>query len=193
MKQFTCPARDLNRDGARPHSGGMTNPTHSARRPRGATLLLAAILAGSLAACGGDAGPAEVVANHPWIHAPTAEDQGAVVLPPFLVYRVSAERRAEAVQELAQEPYVQISPGMASHFTGSQVQVPAEMRPFLIRGLTAGKSEITVVQSLHGLWVKVTGSDLAHLEQQPLVVLVDPTPSDIFVTVEPRRAPAAAP
>lgn len=193
MKQFTCPARDLNRDGAHPHSGAMTNPTHSARRPCGRTLLLAAILAGSLAACGGDAGPAEVAASHPWIHAPTAEDQGAVVLPPFLVYRVSAERRAEAVQELAQEPYVQISPGMASHFTGSQVQVPAEMRPFLIRGLTAGKSEITVVQSLHGLWVKVTGSDLAHLEQQPLVVLVDPTPNDIFVTVEPRRAPAAAP
>ncbi|MBX9609588.1 MAG: hypothetical protein K2Y51_25490 [Gammaproteobacteria bacterium] len=172
----------------------MNHPRHFTTRPRGGTLLLAAILAGSLAACGGDdAGPAAVAVSHPWIHAPTAEDQGAVVLPPFLVYRVSAERRAEAVQELAQEPYVQISPGMASHFTGSEVQVPAEMRPFLIRGLTAGKSEITVVQSLHGLWVKVTGSDLAHLEQQPLVVLVDPTPNDIFVTVEPRRAPAAAP
>lgn len=171
----------------------MKRPRHDSTRPRGATTLLAAVLAGLLTACGGDAGPAEVAASHPWLHAPAAEDPGAVVLPPFLVYRVSAEHRAEAVQELAQEPYVQISPGMASHFTGSQVQVPAEMRPFLIRGLIAGKSEITVVQSVHGLWVKVTGSNLAHLEQQPLVVLVDPTPNDIFVTVEPRRAPATAP
>lgn len=84
---------------------------------------------------------------------------------------------------------MQVSPGVAAYYTGSQVQVPAEMRSFLIRGVVAGKSEIHVVQSLYGLWVKVIGSDLAHPVAQPLVVMVDPTPIDIFVTVEPRPAP----
>lgn len=152
--------------------------------------LLATLLA-LLAACGGDgAAPAAVAAAHPWIHAPTASDPKAIALPPFLVYRVSAAHVAEAVAELEKEPYIQISPNMASHYTGAQVQVPAEMRPFLIRGLTAGKSDISVEQSLYGLWVRVAGSDPAHPQAQPLVVMVDPTPIDIFVTVEPRTASA---
>lgn len=137
-----------------------------------------------LGACGESGGPQAVAASHPWIHPPTVEDKKAVNLPPFLVYRVHAEVLSESIAELENEPYVQISPAMASHFTKSDVHVPAEMRPFLIRALVGGETDITVVQSMQGLWVKATGSDVTQPVQQPLVVLIDPTPIDIFVTLE---------
>ncbi len=140
-----------------------------------------------LAGCGQPHAPQTVVASHPWIHPPTVEDNKAVHLPPFLVYRVHPELLKEAIAELDKEPYIQISPAVASHYTKTDVRVPAEMRPFLIRGLVGGQTDITVVQSMQGLWVKASGSDVAHPTQQPLVVLIDPTPIDIFVTLEAKH------
>ena len=137
-------------------------------------------------ACGKSGSPQTVAASHPWLHPPTVEDKKAVNLPPFLVYRVHAELLSESIAELEKEPYIQISPAMAAHFTKSDLRVPAEMRPFLIRGLVGGETDITVVQSMQGLWVKAVGSDVARPVQQPLVVLIDPTPIDIFVTLEPK-------
>lgn len=139
-----------------------------------------------LSACSQEHAAESAAANHPWIHPPTVEDKNAVNLPPFLVYRVHPDALKETLAELEKEPYMQISPSMASHYTKSDVHVPAEMRPFLIRGLVGGQTDITVVQSMQGLWVKATGSDVAHPAQQPLVVLVDPTPIDIFVTLGPK-------
>lgn len=136
-----------------------------------------------LAGCGGAEQP--VAVDHPWIHPPDVLDPKAVTLPPFLVYRVDATALAEARAELEKEPYIQISPAMASHFVRREVTIPAEMRAFLIRGLDTGSSKIAVVQSMQGLWVKVSGGDLKRLDYQPLVVLVDPTPGDIYVTAEP--------
>jgi len=149
-------------------------------------LTMAVLAVVLLAGCGKSAVPEAITASHPWVHPPTVEDKKAVNLPPFLVYRVHPEVLKETIAELDKEPYVQISPAMASHFTKSDVHVPAEMRPFLIRGLVGGETDITVVQSMQGLWVKATGSDVAHPVQQPLVVLIDPTPIDIFVTLEPK-------
>ena len=146
-------------------------------------LVLGAIL---LAACEQAHDKARVVVKHEWLHAPTVEDKKAITLPPFLVYRVPAAVLKESIAELDKEPYIQISPAMAAHFTNTDVRVPAEMRPFLIRGLVGGETDITVIQSMQGLWVKAVGSDVAHPTQQPLVVLVDPTPVDIFVTLEPK-------
>ena len=145
-------------------------------------LMLAALLGG----CGPQQGAHTVTASDPWIHPPTVEDKKAVNLPPFLVYRVHPDMLKEAVAELAKEPYVQISPAIAARYTKTDAHVPMEMRPFLLRGLTGGQTDITVVQSMQGLWVKATGSDVAHPVQQPLVVMVDPTPIDIFVTLEPK-------
>lgn len=140
----------------------------------------------ALAGCSKSMDAQQAAVNHPWIHPPTVEDPKAVHLPPFLVYRVHPDVLKEAIAELEREPYIQISPSMASHYTKSDVRVPAEMRPFLIRGLVGGATDITVVQSMQGLWVKAQGSDIAHPTQQPLVVLIDPTPIDIFVTLEPK-------
>lgn len=60
-------------------------------RPSGATRLrLGALLVVLLAGCGGGTGgKAAVSVQHPWIHPPTANDPKAIVLPPFLVYRVA--------------------------------------------------------------------------------------------------------
>ena len=147
-------------------------------------LLLASAL---LAGCEQGSGPSRKTATHPWLHPPTVEDKKALTLPAFLVYRVHAGALEEALAELETEPYIQLSPAMASHYTNTDVRVPAEMRPFLIRGITGGQTDISVVQSMQGLWVKATGSDIAHPSAQPVVVLVDPTPMDIFVTLDPRE------
>ncbi|MBK6658374.1 MAG: hypothetical protein IPG43_09640 [Proteobacteria bacterium] len=148
------------------------------------TFLLA--LATLLVGCGAPHDTPTVTVSDAWIHPPTVEDPKAVKLPPFLVYRVHADMLKETATELAKEPYIQISPAIASRYTKSDVHVPMEMRPFLIRGLVGGATDITVVQSMQGLWVKAVGSDVAHPVRQPLVVLVDPTPIDIFVTLEPK-------
>lgn len=163
----------------------MHTPTSS--RTAGRCWLAVALGTLLLAGCGKATTPQAVAASHPWIHPPTVEDKKAVILPAFLVYRVHADLLQEAVAELEHEPYIQISPSMASHYTKTDVHVSAEMRPFLIRGVTAGASEISVVQSMQGLWVRVRGPDLEHLSYQPLVVLIDPTPIDVFVTVEAKH------
>ena len=132
-----------------------------------------------------DGGKQVATAQHPWINPPTTVDEKAVALPAWLIYRVHPQVLQEAVAELETEPYLQISPSMAAHYTQSEVRVPAEMRPFLVRGLAADNAQSTVIQSMLGLWIRVVGGDPAKLTYQPLVVLVDPTPVEIYVTVEP--------
>ncbi len=147
--------------------------------------VMAALALLTFVGCGGqdEAGSAPA---HPWVTAAPPADEDAVVLPGWLVHPLAPERRAEAVAELADEPYVQISPGTASHYVGRDVGVPAEMRPFLIRAVApAGAlAELAVVQSRNGLWARVRAPAAGALEAAPVVVLVDPTPRDIFVTLE---------
>lgn len=156
------------------------------------TSVFVLILVGLVAGCGEQspvAGAAVTTAAHPWVNPPREIDPKAVTLPPFLVYRVDARVIAEAEAELVEQGYVQLSPNLASHFLQQEVVVPMEMRPFLIRALDVDGAEITVVQSLQGLWARTIGG-VGAARQQPLVVMVDPTPVEIFVTVEPRAAAA---
>ncbi len=145
----------------------------------GGLILIAAL---GLGACS-EQGHERAAVMHPWINAPQTVDDEAVVLAPFLVYRVDGERLAECVDMLKNEPYIQISPAMASYYTGSEVRVPAEMRPFLVRAVATPDASITVVQSMNGLWMKAAGGTGVP-GFTPLVVLVDPTPREIYVTVE---------
>ncbi len=136
----------------------------------------------ALAACDGGSG-ARLGPQHPWISPPRGDDDKAVTLPAWLTYRVAGSVLDEAVAMLADEPWIQMSPAMANHFAGVEVRVPAEMRPFLVRGVAPPGAEFSVVQSMSGLWVRAAGGEGA-LQHAPLVVLVDPTPREIFVTVE---------
>jgi hypothetical protein len=149
--------------------------------------LLGALAMGGVMLLGGcgDDEASVAAAVHPWINPPRAVDDQAVMLSPWLIHPVAPAVLDEVVAELETEPYIQISPSMASYYTQTDMQVPAEMRPFLVRGLDAGNSEITVVQSTLGLWIKAVGGDGSAIRPRPLVVLIDPTPVEIFVTVEP--------
>lgn len=141
-----------------------------------------------LAACGEQtpvAGSAADAVAHAWVNPPRERDPKAVTLPPFLVYRVDPKVIDEATTELTEQGYVQLSPNLASHYVQQEVVVPMEMRPFLIRALDVDGAEISVVQSLQGLWARTIGG-VGAARRQPLVVMVDPTPVEIFVTVEPR-------
>ncbi|MEX2482783.1 MAG: hypothetical protein WD928_18155 [Gammaproteobacteria bacterium] len=138
----------------------------------------------ALAGCG-DADVAPVADNaETWLHAPQATDRAAVELPAWLVYPVAEPVLDEAIAELAGEPYVQLSPHMASRYAGQEVRVPAEMRPFLVRAVAPPGATVTVVQSNTGLWLRARGGDTTRAHRAPRVVLVDPTPVEIFVTVE---------
>lgn len=147
---------------------------------RGGFLL---VLSALLLACG-DGGASIETAEHPWLNPPPAPIEGAVDAPPWSVFPVADTALAEAVSELETEPYIQISPGMASHFAGQEVRVPAEMRPFLVRGLMPPGARLSVVQFAGGLWLKASGGEPAAAVASPRVVLVDPTPRDIFITLE---------
>ena len=123
------------------------------------------------------------VSAHPWVKAPVAGDDRAVTLPAWLIYPVDAARLDEAVRELAAEPYIQLSPGLARHYTGTEVRVPAEMRPFLVRAVAAPDATVTVIQSMAGLWMRAARTGQVATAA-PRVVLLDPTPREIFITVE---------
>ena len=121
--------------------------------------------------------------SHPWLKPRPVTEEKSLALPPFLIYRVTDAVRAETIELLQTEPYIQISPSMASHYTGQEVRVPAEMRPFLIRGVDAG-GELAIIQSASGLWVRAAASGTSTITHQPLVVLLDPTPIDIYISVD---------
>ncbi|MGE0486940.1 MAG: hypothetical protein AB7Q81_22510 [Gammaproteobacteria bacterium] len=136
--------------------------------------------------CGGEAPP--IPPDHPWLTAAPAPDPKAEVLPAWVVYPVADDARAEALTELAAEPYIQISPGMASHYAGQDVRIPAAMRPFLVRAVAAPGAAVEVEQLQTGLWLRTLGGDPEQLDAAPRVVLLDPTPRAIFVTAEAARS-----
>lgn len=139
--------------------------------------------AASISGCGENEVERAVV-EHPWINPPREQDKDAVTLPDYVVHRVHADVLAEAIAELEIESYIQLSPGLASHYVQSDLRVPQEFRPFLVRALDGGSAEITVIQSLQGLWMKSVADPGVAPVMAPLVVLLDPTPEEIFVTVE---------
>jgi hypothetical protein len=151
----------------------------------GATVVFAV-----LTGCGGEAPDAPPA--HPWLTAAPPPDARAEVLPAWVVYPVAPAALPEAMAELAAEPYIQISPGMATHYAGQEVRIPAAMRPFLVRAMDAPGAEVAVEQLQSGLWLRVRGGNPADLEAAPRVVLLDPTPRAIFVTAEPRQPASGA-
>lgn len=122
-------------------------------------------------------------AAHAWLNSPVTDDPKSVQLPGWLIYRVPAARLDEAVAELESEPYIQISPSMAQHYSQAEIRVPAEMRPFLVRAVEREGCSFEAVQSMQGLWLRCVGGS-GDATSQPLVVLLDPTPRDIFVSLE---------
>ena len=145
---------------------------------------LAALVLCAVAACGESPAPAAQAAADAWLRAPQTTDAAAVELPAWLVYPVADAVREEAIAELEREPYIQISPHMASRYAGQDVRVPAEMRPFLVRAVAAPGAAMRVIQSTTGLWLRAEGGDVTAARRAPRVVLVDPTPVEIFVTLE---------
>ncbi|MCZ6894597.1 MAG: hypothetical protein O7H40_11205 [Gammaproteobacteria bacterium] len=132
-------------------------------------------------------GPQEaVVSDHPWYRAPHQFGEDSIALAPWQVYPVEAVVVDEAIAELEEVSYVQISPAIASHYAQREMRLPPVARPFLVRALDAGNSEFTVMQSASALWVRASAGDGSSLRRQPLVVLLDPTPVGIFVTVDDR-------
>ena len=138
-----------------------------------------------LSACApGPQGP--VASEHPWYRAPHQFGEDSIALAPWQVYPVEPAVVDEAIAELENVSYVQISPAIASRYAQREMRLPPVVRPFLVRALDAGNSEFTVMQSASALWVRASAGDGSSLRRQPLVVLLDPTPVGIFVTVDDR-------
>ena len=157
---------------------------HEADTPPRIRCALVALALIALAGCGDGPVPTAQATADAWLRAPQTPDAAAVELPAWLVYPVADAVREEAIAELETEPYIQISPHMASRYAGQDVRVPAEMRPFLVRAVAAPDATMRVIQSSTGLWLRAEGGDSTAARRAPRVVLVDPTPVEIFVTVE---------
>jgi hypothetical protein len=128
--------------------------------------------------------PASAASAHPWYRPPHMFGEDSIVLAPWLVYPVEPAVLDEAIAEVEDVSYVQISPSMASHYAQREVRLTPVARPFLVRALDAGNSEFTVRQSASALWVHASAGDGGPIRRQPLVVMLDPTPVGIFVTVD---------
>ena len=124
-----------------------------------------------------------LVENHAWHRPPHNFGEAAVMLAPWLVYPVHPTVREEAIEVLEDVSYIQLSPSMASHYSQSDIRPTPQLRPFLVRALDGGNSEFSVRQSALALWVDASAGDGDTITPQPVVVLLDPTPVGIFVTV----------
>ncbi len=121
--------------------------------------------------------------DHRWFRAPHNFGEDSVLLAPWLVYPVHPDAREEAIADLEDVSYIQLSPKAASHYAQSDIRPTPQLRPFLVRALGGDNSEFSLRQSASALWVDATPGDGDAITPQPVVVLLDPTPVGIFVTV----------
>ena len=140
-----------------------------------------------LLAAGGVSGCAERVpeaVRDGWHHAPDAAPGEYLELPPFVIFPVREGAVAEAEKELDAYEFIQISPAMADHFSGQEIGIPTTLRPFLFRGLSDERAHFKVRQSPTSLWIVGSGDQSGNIQRRPVVVLIDPQPQELFVTVE---------
>lgn len=144
-------------------------------------MILAAAL--NLSACGSEA-PERIAAEDPWFNAPSNLDIEIEAVAQSAYYPVAPERLEEAEQTLERIAISQISPGEASYFAGRPVAMPDVSRPYLIRGLYRSEPSFFVRIIGNALWVGSHDDprDSAPMRRQPLVLIMDEVPEQIYVT-----------
>jgi hypothetical protein len=143
--------------------------------------VLAAGLTVCLCACSPEDRKPEPV-HDSWYRQFETFDPAAVPVPPFLVHPVRPDAVPEAEVLLEDVAIVRLSPSEAEHLDGRQIELPTELWPFLIRGVSQGEGSFFVKQSPTALWVGHTGGGDAPMKRQPLVVALDSWSLDIYVT-----------
>ncbi len=126
-----------------------------------------------------------------WYRAVDAQHE-FLPLPLFLFSPVREEHVQEAVEALGDGQLLQLSTSEAQRYATDELHTVRELRPFLIHGLYRSKREFTVAIADRALWVDSVDDpfDTTPVKRQPLVIYIDETPPDVYVTVGARRADA---
>ena len=154
--------------------------THVSHRSRlaGEVVLLASIF---LLGCGIESGP-QVAENHEWYRPPQNTQNEMVIIASELVFPVHSAVLEEAILDLEQVSSIQLSPKSMFHYVQRDVPKKSELRPFLVRALDGGGSRFAVRQGASALWINATHGN-GQVKPQPLVVLLDTIPINVFLTV----------
>ncbi|MEM7541716.1 MAG: hypothetical protein AAF384_09020 [Pseudomonadota bacterium] len=140
-----------------------------------AILFLGAVLG----ACEKTAPPA---AHDSWHDVPASGfDSYEELYLPYVI-PVAPAQQAEAEGRLRDGTWWQLSPSEAQYFTDSQVRVPRETMPYLVRGLTSDGGAVHVRVAPPNIWVVGEHLEDAPVVRQPVVVMLLETPIGVFVS-----------
>lgn len=91
---------------------------------------------------------------------------------------------AEAIAALGNKPLLQLSTSEAERYTGNDLRMPMELRPFLIHALSRPDGRPIVYFADRALWVDNLGGsgDNSNVKETPLVIFIDEVPPDVYVT-----------
>ena len=104
--------------------------------------------------------------------------------PNYLYQPVQESLLAEAIAALGDKPLLQLSTSEAERYTGSDLRMPMELRPFLIHALSRPDGRPIVYFADRALWVDNLGGsgDNTVVKQTPMVIFIDEVPPDVYVT-----------
>ena len=154
---------------------------------------LAVIAAVSLLSACEQAPTPPAVPSDSWYQAADTETHEFIEYPSYLYRPVIPELVGEASELLGEGPLIQMSTAEAERYTGSDLKMPMNLRPFLIHGLYRGTKGFKVYFADRALWVDSLDmpGETALARRQPLVIFIDEVPPFVYVTTGATTAPQA--
>lgn len=109
--------------------------------------------------------------------------------PNYLYQPVQESLLAEAIAGLGAKPLLQLSTSEAERYTGSDLRMPMELRPFLIHALSRPGGKPVVYFADRALWVDNLGGsgDNTDVRETPMVIFIDEVPPDVYITAGQSR------
>lgn len=135
-----------------------------------------------LLGCGIESGQ-KIAESHEWYRPPQNAQNDMAIVAGELVFPVHSAALEEAILDLEPVASIQLSPRSVAYYVQRDIPIKLGLRPFLVRAFGRNGSRFTVRQSPSALWIDASGGD-GQVKSQPLVILVDPTPINVFVTMD---------
>lgn len=122
--------------------------------------------------------------SSPWYREMDNPAHEFIKYPEYLYQPVQPDLIEEAKTGLGGNPLLQLSTAEAERYAGNTLQMPMELRPFLIYALSRPGGRFVVYYADRALWVDNIGGSgsNAELEETPLVIFIDEVPPDVYTT-----------
>lgn len=119
-----------------------------------------------------------------WFRAMDNPAHEFIKYPEYLYQPVQTDLVTEAKAGLGDNPLLQLSTAEAERYAGNTLQMPMELRPFLIYALSRPGGKFVVYYADRALWVDNIGGTgtNADITEVPLVIFIDEVPPDVYTT-----------